>query len=95
MCRAISGDLQKGSSWQLPRRHLIGITGTAPSATRVASYSLAVVESTGAIVNGTFETNLSGWTDSGSRKTVTLVPHTCDLQQSFQQVTATVKAGHT
>jgi serine protease len=139
----------------------LGVTGTAPSATRVASYSLAVVQRTGAIVNGTFETDLSGWTasgvtavvtdpthtgfgaaelgsstpsrtstlkqtftvpsgqshlelwyrnlcpdivsldwftvtlrDNGSKKTVTLVPHTCDLQQSFQHVTATVKAGH-
>jgi serine protease len=141
--------------------YVLAVTGTAPSATRVASYSLAVVAPTGAVANGTFESGLSGWTATGlttivddpvhsgfaavklgafeptrdnvikqtftvrsgqtkltffymvqctdivqldwftvtlrdntTRRTVTLVPHTCDLRFSFTQVNAPVKAGH-
>jgi len=32
--------------------------------------------------------------DNTTRRTTTLVPHTCDAMSSFTQVTAAVKAGH-
>ncbi len=52
------------------------VAGTAPAATRVASYSLAVVQGTGAITNGTFESGLSGWTATGVTSTVSDPVHT-------------------
>jgi hypothetical protein len=59
-----------------PGSYVTTITGKAPAATRVASYSLAVVRPTGAIVNGSFESGQSGWTASGVTSTVSDPVHT-------------------
>jgi hypothetical protein len=52
------------------------ITGTAPSATHAVPFGLSVVPSSGAIVNGTFESGLSGWTSTGTTAAVTDPVHT-------------------
>jgi hypothetical protein len=46
------------------------ITGTSPSATHAAPFTLAVSPNSGVIANGTFENGLSGWTTTGSAATV-------------------------
>jgi len=49
-----------------PGTYIVNVTGTAGSATHVASYSLSVVPNGGAVSNGSFESGLSGWTSTGS-----------------------------
>jgi hypothetical protein len=54
----------------------MSITGTAPSATHAVPFSLSVVPNSGAIVNGTFESGLTGWTRTGTTSVVGDPVHT-------------------
>ncbi len=45
--------------------YLLTVTGTSGTATHLASYTLAVVPSGGAVTNGSFENGLTGWTATG------------------------------
>jgi hypothetical protein len=54
----------------------MSVTGVAPSAMHAVPFTVSVVPDSGAVVNGTFESGLSGWTVTGSAAAVSDPVHT-------------------